>query len=182
VPDYVQPPAILIGPPQGIGQGSGQGSGDDGRGGGEGGDNWSVFPALGSTAPGSDAAFACEGVAHATPDCGNKQPAGAYVVVTPVRSVTAVLAGQVLVQVSPQILQTGAFSAALPEQATKALRSQGSAPVAVLPNGQPLPAWLHFDPQTLSMVARAMPPGALPLTVLARKGAYAVEVEISSLK
>jgi hypothetical protein len=174
VPDYVQPPAVLIGSPQGVA--------DNGQGSGERGDNGSVFPAPGSVASGANAAFACEGVAHATPDCGNKQPAGAYVVVTPVRSVSAVLAGQVLVQVSPQILQIGAFDAALPDQARKALGAQAAATVVTLPDGHALPPWLRFDAETLNMAARAMPPGALPLTVLARRGAYEVEVEISSLK
>ena len=170
VPAYVQPAATL------------QGTADDVQGSGDNADKESVFPPPGSVAPGTVAAFACEGLAHAAPDCGTRQAAGAYVVVTPVRRVSAVLAGQVLVQVSSQVLQVGRFDAALPEAVMQAFGSRTAGAVASLRNGEPLPPWLSFDGQTLSLAARAMPPGALPLTVLARRGAYEVEVEISGLK
>ncbi|BDT68711.1 hypothetical protein os1_28970 [Comamonadaceae bacterium OS-1] len=123
----------------------------------------------------------CMATSQTGPDCGRGDPQNGFVIVTPVRNVSPMLAGQVMVQVSEQVLRSGAFEAALPLQTTIALRIRNAAAVATRPDGQALPDWLQWDPQNLVLVARAMPAGALPSTVLVGAGDERVEVEITAL-
>jgi len=44
-----------------------------------------------------------------------------------------------------------------------------------------LPNWLQWDPQSLVLMAKAMPAGALPSTVLLQAGDERVEIEITAL-
>jgi hypothetical protein len=134
-----------------------------------------TVPASAVEAPG------CVGTSLAGLDCTLRNPLDGYVVVTPVRNVSPALAGQVLVQVSAQVVRSGAFEAALPLQASLALRAQHAAVVAARPEGRPLPDWLQWDPQSLVLMAKAMPAGALPSTVLLQAGDERVEIEITAL-
>jgi hypothetical protein len=118
------------------------------------------------------------GTALTGQDCGRSSQQNGFVIVTPVRNVSPKLSGQVMVQVSEQVLRNGAFEAALPSQTTVALRAKT---VATRPDGQALPEWLQWDPQNLVLIARAMPAGALPSTVLVGSGEERVEVEITAL-
>nr|WP_315209788.1 YDG domain-containing protein [uncultured Albidiferax sp.] len=133
----------------------------------------------GGAAAGKGAA-GCVGTSQTGLDCDRRDGRNGYVVVTPVRNVSPVLAGQVLVQVVG--LRDGAFEAALPVQASTILRAQAKPATATLPNGQPLPAWLRFDPQSLAFTAQAVPASAMPLTALVRSNNYQVEVEMSEIR
>ena len=57
--------------------------------------------------------------------------------------------------------QKNAFRFALPAQVAKAAQAKVS-----LANGEPLPAWLHYLPETKSFVAFNVPDGGLPIKVL----------------
>nr|WP_315186791.1 YDG domain-containing protein [uncultured Albidiferax sp.] len=133
----------------------------------------------GGAAAGKGAA-GCVGTSQTGLDCDRRDGRNGYVVVTPVRNVSPVLAGQVLVQVVG--MRNATFEAALPLQARTSLRAQPTPATAALPNGQPLPAWLRFDPQSLAFTAQAVPTNALPLTTLVRSNNYRVEVEISEVR
>lgn len=133
----------------------------------------------GGAAAGKGAA-GCVGTSQTGLDCDRRDGRNGYVVVTPVRNMSPVLAGQVLVQVVG--LRDGAFEAALPVQASTILRAQAKPATATLPNGQPLPAWLRFDPQSLAFTAQAVPASAMPLTALVRSNNYQVEVEMSEIR
>lgn len=128
----------------------------------------------GGAAAGKGAA-GCVGTSQTGLDCDRRDGRNGYVVVTPVRNVSPVL-----VQVVG--LRDGAFEAALPVQASTTLRAQAKPVTATLPNGQPLPAWLRFDPQSLAFTARAVPASAMPLTALVRSNNYQVEVEMSEIR
>ncbi len=141
----------------------------------------STNPAVSALDTASVTGPGCVGAIKGGVDCENRDGKPGYVVVTPVRNVSPALSGQVLVQVSSEVLRNGAFEAALPSQASRALRAQTAPATAALSNGQPLPAWLGLDPQTLVLTARAMPSGSLPSTVFVGAGAERVEVEITAL-
>jgi hypothetical protein len=60
------------------------------------------------------------------------------------------------------------FAFALPEQLAQNV-GQGAVTVTVS-NGQPLPAWLKYVPETKTLVASAVPDGAFPMEVLVSVG------------
>jgi hypothetical protein len=66
--------------------------------------------------------------------------------------------------VSAKTLATGEFKFALPPAVLGT--ADGRTVRATLGNGQPLPAWLHYSPETKSFVASSVPAGALPLEVI----------------
>ncbi|WP_367847173.1 YDG domain-containing protein [Rhodoferax sp. WC2427] len=123
----------------------------------------------------------CIGTSQNAQECGRGDRQNGFVIVTPMRNVSPTLAGQVMVQVSEQVLRSGRFEAALPLQTSVALRARNATTVATRPDGQALPDWLQWDPQSLVLMAKAMPVGALPSTVVVGTGDERVEVEMTAL-
>jgi hypothetical protein len=72
---------------------------------------------------------------------------------TVVRLPVLELGGLVQVRVGERLLTRGAWSMPLPQAAIALLREQGVRPTALLPERRPLPDWLHFDPDTMTLTA-----------------------------
>ncbi len=76
--------------------------------------------------------------------------------------------GRVAVYVPSEALGAG-FVAALPDDLVQRLPA-GAALTLTLSDGSPLPGWLRYDAKGQRLIATAVPPGALPLTVVVRQG------------
>jgi hypothetical protein len=104
--------------------------------------------------------------------------AGGDVTVSLVRPATAQLPGIVSVSVPKQIASLGkGFSFPLPAELIEAA-SAGSVQVTLM-SGKRLPSWLKFVRGTKTLVATAMPAGALPIDVLVRIGTQSWMVQIT---
>ena len=75
--------------------------------------------------------------------------------------------GIITVSVPKEMATLGSgFSFPLPAQVTQTGAGNNNAVISVSTiNGQPLPSWLKFNPETKSFIASAVPDGALPMQV-----------------
>lgn len=118
----------------------------------------------------------------ATTTGGATTTGSATTTVTQLSDVTPQAPGVIQVHLGEQVLRSGAFEFSLPAQATSTVRSQGDPAVALMPDGQALPAWLLFDAGGLTFSAQAVPAEALPMQLRVRAGAYRMRIKITALK
>ena len=84
-----------------------------------------------------------------------------------VRAATSQQNGVVTISVPRSITSAGSgFSVPLPEE----MAAASGAVLVSLVNGDRLPTWLRYVPETKSFAVSAVPPGILPLQVLVRIG------------
>jgi len=69
--------------------------------------------------------------------------------------------------------------AAVQQAVRQAVSDSGRAATATGPSGDPLPAWLRFDAESLRFLATRLPAGALPYRALLRFGDQSVLVVVS---
>ncbi|WP_150561871.1 hypothetical protein [Pandoraea bronchicola] len=68
------------------------------------------------------------------------------------------------------------FRFALPEKAVPG--ATDATTTVTLANGQPLPSWLKFEPQSRAFTATSVPAGALPLQAMMTSGGVRVPLVI----
>ena len=96
-----------------------------------------------------------------------------------VQSSTVQQDGIISVLVSKEMATAGAgFSFQLPAQVTANAPPHALVQVMLL-NGDPLPAWLRFIPETNSFIAAAVPDGAFPIQVIVTIGGRSSTIVIS---
>jgi hypothetical protein len=68
---------------------------------------------------------------------------------------------------------------ALPETVTSSAQTNNQQVNVSLPNNQPLPAWIRYDPDTKALVTTAVPAGAFPLSVVVTVGNQSTVIQVS---
>jgi hypothetical protein len=84
----------------------------------------------------------------------------------------------VLVPQGTAIAGTG-LVIALPETVTSPAQTNNQLVNVSLPNNQPLPAWIRYDPDTKVLVTTAVPAGAFPLSVVVTVGNQSTVIQVS---
>ena len=88
--------------------------------------------------------------------------------------------GLILVIVPQFLIVPGSvFSFVLPEEVKSAVSESGVAEKVTLLDGSPLPAWLHYSPETMTFTATDMPRGVTELKVLVMVGGKRWIVDIT---
>jgi len=88
--------------------------------------------------------------------------------------------GTIVVTVPATPARSGpGFSFLLPEEIATAVAAGTVTEKVSLPDGSPLPAWLHYSPDTRRFVASEVPAGSLPLFVVVSVGERRWVVEIA---
>lgn len=88
-------------------------------------------------------------------------------------------AGIITVSVPKEMATAGSgFSFPLPAQVSEQAPANTTIQVTTA-TGQPLPAWLRFEPQTKSFIASAVPDGSFPMHVVVTIGGTRTTVVIS---
>jgi len=74
--------------------------------------------------------------------------------------------------------QANAFRYPLPAKLAQKLQRNSAALNIAMPDGNPLPSWLHFSPQAKAFISYEVPDGALPVKALMRVGklSYAIDI------
>ncbi|MBT9491341.1 MAG: hypothetical protein IV107_03125 [Paucibacter sp.] len=72
------------------------------------------------------------------------------------------------------------FKFSLPPDLVLAIAASGAAPSASGSNGEALPAWLRFDPESRSFVASAVPEGALPYQLRVTVGGQSTVIVVAA--
>jgi len=121
-----------------------------------------VFAASSSAAPSSGAVGSSSGVIVNTINTSTQQVTGLVAVLVPAGTSTA---GTGLV-------------IALPEQVVVS-GVAGSSVRVMLPNNEPLPAWIRYDAATQTLITGAVPTGAFPLSVVVTVGGQSTVIQIS---
>ncbi len=99
------------------------------------------------------------------------------IVVSLVQEPSAQTSGMITVAVpKDMIARTGGFSFPLPEKISAADISTVN---VVKVGGDPLPSWLHFNPETKTFTATSVPSGGLPLQVIVTTGDVQTTIVIS---
>jgi hypothetical protein len=68
---------------------------------------------------------------------------------------------------------------ALPDTVTSSAQASNQQVNVSLPNNQPLPAWIRYDPDTKALVTTAVPTGAFPLSVVVTVGNQSTVIQVS---
>lgn len=93
---------------------------------------------------------------------------------------TPEVSGQVTVTVPRGAASaTTGLTIALPEAVTSFAESAGLSLSVSLPDQQPLPAWIRYDPDLRTLVMGTVPADALPLSVVVRVGGQLTVIQIT---
>ncbi len=88
--------------------------------------------------------------------------------------------GQVTVLVPRGAASAGTgLTIALPEAVTSFAESAGLSVSVSLPDQQPLPEWIRYDPDTRSLIMGTVPADALPLSVVVNVGGQLTVIQIT---
>ncbi|WP_298270670.1 GLUG motif-containing protein [Geobacter sp.] len=100
--------------------------------------------------------------------------------VTVVSPSTSQSSGMIAVTVPDSMAQPGsAFSFQLPEQAQELAATTSAAANASLANGESLPGWLRYNPESNTFFASDVPAGSLPCTIIVTVGEQSWTVAIT---
>jgi hypothetical protein len=100
--------------------------------------------------------------------------------VNTINSPTVQIPGLVSVLVPQGIATAGTgLVIALPDTVTSSAQASNQQVNTSLPNNQPLPAWIRYDPDTKALVTTAVPDGAFPLTVVVTVGNQSTVIQVS---
>jgi len=154
----------------GSGSGSSSGGTTSGSGSSSGGD---TSGGSGSGGRGSDtgSGLATNGTSAGRNSAEGKNEGQLQITVTLLKHPTETVTGAILVEVPGEIGRTsGGFSFQLPQELVELAKVNRTQPEATLVNGDPLPPWLRFTPETNMFVAKGVPNGGLPIQVVVKIG------------
>jgi len=154
----------------GSGSGSSSGGTTSGSSSSSGGD---TSGGSGSGGRGSDtgSGLATNGTTAGRNSAEGKNEGQQQITVTLLKHPTETVTGAILVEVPGEIARTsGGFSFQLPQELVELAKVSRTQPEATLVNGDPLPPWLRFTPETNMFVAKGVPNGGLPIQVVVKIG------------